>query len=177
MLAPSPTATTVSWPQPGDATELLAIVQDQAETISAQFALLHDYQDALDAAQAPPATQATGTASGTPATTLTLINVNGAILIGSSVAGVGVPSGTTITTQQSGTLGGAGVYTTNNPTTASNSVLTFTPGGLPSTWPTPQDAPTLMLLAQQQTAVIRTQTALLQHYQDVLNTSQTPPAP
>jgi hypothetical protein len=29
-------------------------------------------------------------------------------------------------------------------------------------------------LTQNQTAVIRTQNALLQHYQDVLNTSQTP---
>jgi hypothetical protein len=76
--------------------------------------------------------------------------------------------------QQSGTIGGAGVYTTSQATTAANAALTFTPGGGPSTWPTPQDALTLTLIVQQMTALLRTQTAMIQHYQDILNTSQTP---
>jgi hypothetical protein len=62
-------------------------------------------------------------------------------------------------------------------TTLTNVALSITPGSSVSTWPTPQDAPTLSLISQQQTAVLRTQNALLQQYQDLLNTSQTAPPP
>jgi hypothetical protein len=172
MLAPSPQA---NWPITGDVADLLAIVRAQMAAIADQEALLHAYQQNLNSAQAPPATTATGNSTGT--TALTLSNVVGAVLINSTVAGAGIPSGTTITAQQSGNGGGPGVYTTSVATTVSNAALSITPGGGSSQWPAPQDPPTLMLLTQQQTAIIRTQTALLQHYQDVLTTSQTPPPP
>jgi hypothetical protein len=121
----------------------------------------------------PAAGVATGTGVGT-GTSLAVSAVSGVIAINAKVAGAGVPAGTTIVSQQSGTTGGAGTYTTSQPTTVSNGPLAFTPPTLAPTWPVPQDAPTLNTLVQNQTSVIRTQTALLQHYQDVLNTSQTP---
>jgi hypothetical protein len=119
-----------------------------------------------------------GTASGTPATTLTVSAVSGGnIVIGAVVAGAGVPTGTTIVAQQSGTAGGAGVYTTSVQTTASSAALTFTPPPLVMNWPTPSDAPTLTTIQQDQTSILRTQTALIQQYQDLLNDSQTAPPP
>ncbi|HEX3524515.1 MAG TPA: hypothetical protein VHT52_20800, partial [Stellaceae bacterium] len=116
---------------------------------------------------------ALGTSTGT--TTLALANNTGVILLGSSLAGANVPAGTTLLSQQTGVPGGAGNYTTNNSTTINGTAVAITPPApTPSTWPTPTDAVTLNLLVQQQTAVLRVQTALLSHYQDVLNTSQTP---
>jgi hypothetical protein len=178
MLNVSPLATPV-WPLPGDAAELLAVVTAQAVTMTDQFAVLHDYQDALDAAQATtpkPQATGTGTASGTPATTLTVTGVTNTIVIGAIVAGAGVPTTpqTTITAQQSGTTGTNGVYTTSAPTTANGNALTFTPPPPPATWPLVQDAPTLVLLVQNQTSALRTMTTLIQNYLDILNTSQTP---
>jgi hypothetical protein len=172
MLQPAPLA---QWPITGDAPDLLAIVQAQMATVADQEALLHAYQQNLNTAQAPAATTATGTSTGT--TALTLASVVGAVLLGATIGGAGVPAATTITAQQSGTAGGAGVYTTSAVTTLAGVALTLTPSGAASTWPIPQDVATLMLLVQQQTAVIRVQTALLQHYQDVLTTSQTPIPP
>jgi hypothetical protein len=172
MLQPAPFA---QWPITGDVPDLLVIVRAQMATVADQEALLHAYQQNLNAAQAPAATTAVGTSTGT--TALTLASVAGAVLIGATIAGAGVPAGITLIAQQSGAVGGAGVYTTSAVTTLSSVSLTLTPSGGASTWPLPQDAPTLMLLTQQQTAVIRTQTALLQHYQDVLTTSQTPTPP
>jgi hypothetical protein len=151
----------------------LNIVHDQAATVAAQEVLLHAYQTDLNTAQAPPPATATGTSTGT--TALTLASVTGVVLIGSTVTGTGVPAALTITAQQSGTLGGAGVYTTSAVTTLTSAALTITPGGGPSPWPTPRDAPTLSLISQAQVASIRTQSALIQHYQDILNYSQTPP--
>jgi hypothetical protein len=168
----SPLATPV-WPIPGDVPPLLTIVQDQAETIAAQEVLLHAYQTNLNTAQASPPTTATGNSTGT--TSLTLAGVTGSVLLSAAVTGTGVPAATSIVAQQSGTPGGAGVYTTNQVTTLVNAALTITPGGGPVNWPVPQDAPTLSLISQQQTAVLRTQNALLQQYQDLLNTSQTTP--
>jgi hypothetical protein len=243
------------WPDANDATDLLAIVQAQAETIADNALLINRYQGALTAAQASPGTALVtgiGTVSGTPATTLAVTNVaGGAIVVGATVIGAGIPIGTTILNQQSGTTGGAGsytlsqaatssaaplafdpppslaiatgtgtgtsnslavtavngsivtnatvsgfgvptgtlilnqmsgtaggagTYTTSQPTTAATSPLAFAPPSAEevSPWPVPRDAPTLNTLSQNQTAVIRTQSALLQHYQDVLNTSQTP---
>jgi hypothetical protein len=121
----------------------------------------------------PTAGVATGTGVGT-GTSLAVSAVSGVIAINAKVAGAGVPAGTTIVSQQSGTTGGAGTYTTSVATTVSNGPLAFTPPALAPTWPVPQDAPTLNTLVQNQTAVTRTQAALIQHYQDVLNTSQTP---
>jgi hypothetical protein len=100
--------------------------------------------------------------------------VNGAIIAGSSIAGLGVPAGVTIVNQVSGTPGGNGTYTTSAATTAAAAPLAFTQPLTTSPWPTPRDAPTLMLIMQNQSAVTRTQAALISHYQDVLNSSQTP---
>jgi hypothetical protein len=178
VVYPAPQATS-NWPDANDAPDLLAIVEDQAETIAGQAVLIDRYQGILNAAQvSTPVTVAigTGTASGTPATTLAVSGVTNTIVVGAVVTGAGVPTSppTTIVSQQTGTTGGAGNYTTSAATTASAAVLTFTPPAPAPTWPVPQDAPTLTLLAQEQTAVLRTQSALIQHYQDVLNTSQTP---
>jgi hypothetical protein len=121
----------------------------------------------------PPPGVATGTGTAT-GTSLAVTAVNGAIITGATVAGLGVPAGTTIVNQQSGAAGGSGTYTTSVATTAAAAPLAFTPPKAASSWPTPQDAPTLMLIMQNQSAVTRTQAALISHYQDVLNTSQTP---
>jgi hypothetical protein len=118
---------------------------------------------------------ATGTGTGT-GTSLAVTAVAGTIVANATVSGLGVPTGTLIVNQMSGTAGGVGTYTTSQPTTASAAPLAFAPPGPEETmaWPTPQDAPTLTLVMQDQTAVIRTQTALVTHYQQVLNDSQTP---
>jgi hypothetical protein len=63
----------------------------------------------------------TGTGSGT---NLTASAVTGSILPGQIIAGTGVPGGTTIVSQTSGTPGGAGVYVTSGATTASTAALT-----------------------------------------------------
>ena len=177
LVTPLPFAV---WPTPGDAPDLLVIVQDQAITIDAQNALIQAYQSWLNTQQAAPvlrpAAYGNGTSSGTPATTLTVSGVTGIITIPSRVAGPGIVTvPTNIIAQQSGTTGGNGVYTTDNAMTASSAALTFTPPAQPMTWPTPIDAPTLQTIQQDQTAILRSQTALLQQYQDLLNDSQTTP--
>jgi hypothetical protein len=179
LLSPMPAAV---WPIPGDAPDLDTVVQDQAVTVAAQNTLIQAYQNWLNQQQqapAPrPAAYGNGTSSGTPATTLTVSAVTGVITVPSRVAGPGITVvPTNIIAQQSGTAGGAGVYTTDQPMTASSAALTFTPPPQPSPWPTPTDAPTLTAIQQAQTAILRTQTALIQQYQDLLNTSQTPAPP
>ena len=66
---------------------------------------------------------ATCSGSGTSLTVTTM--TSGSIAIGATVTGTGVPAGTIIVSQQSGTTGQAGVYITNQPTTASAAALTF----------------------------------------------------
>jgi hypothetical protein len=69
----------------------------------------------------------TGTGSGT---SLTTTSVSGIILVGDAVnSGSGVPAGTTIVSQTSGTPGGAGIYVTSQATTSSTAALTS--GGVP----------------------------------------------
>ena len=68
----------------------------------------------------------TGTGSGT---TLTAASVTGFIRSGDAVTGTGVPAGTTIVTQLTGTTGGAGTYQTSAATTSSSASLTS--GGIP----------------------------------------------
>lgn len=78
---------------------------------------------------APTAKAATGsdgatfTATGT-GTSLAASAVTGLISIGDTVAGTGVPAGTTIVAQVSGTTGGAGTYTTSQATTISAATAT-----------------------------------------------------
>lgn len=69
----------------------------------------------------------TGTGSGT---SLTAASVTGVIKAGDAVTGTGVPAGTTIVAQLSGTAGGAGVYQTSAATTSSSASLTS--GGIPA---------------------------------------------
>jgi hypothetical protein len=73
---------------------------------------------------APPATTATGTGTGS-GTNLTMTAVAGTIELNATVSGNGVPVGTTITAQQSGTIGGNGIYTTSLATTSVAQSLTF----------------------------------------------------
>jgi hypothetical protein len=165
----------LSWPIVADAPDLSAIVQAQAKTITDQEALLHAYQTVLNTNQTPPTTTATGTGTGT-SLVVTAVTA-GPILLGATVTGNGVPASTTVTAQTAGTPGGAGTYTTSNPTTVAAATVTFTPGGGPSPWPSVSDAPTLNIIVQDQTSIIRNQTALLQQYQDLLNASSTPAPP
>lgn len=180
--APAPAAAT-TWPIPGDVPDLNQIVDDQAAAIASQAALIDAYQGNLAAAQNPvqgPAATATATATGTQLAVSATPAITGTIVVGATItdpAGVTVPAGTTILGQISGTPGKDGVYLTSGPTTAASTVLTFTPPPTPQNWPVPQDPLTLNLIAQYQIAVLRVQSALIQHYQDLLTTSQTPAPP
>lgn len=74
-------------------------------------------------------TRASFTATGS-GTNLTTSSVTGLINVGDQLAGTGVPTGTFIVSQTSGTANGAGVYVTNNTTTSSAASLTS--GGIPN---------------------------------------------
>jgi hypothetical protein len=65
----------------------------------------------------------TFTATGT-GTSLVVTAVTGLISIGDTIAGTGVPTGTTIGAQVSGATGGAGTYTTSVATTAAAATVT-----------------------------------------------------
>ena len=66
---------------------------------------------------------ATFTATGT-GVNLVVTAVTGLISVGDTISGTGVPAGTTIIAQQSGTPGGAGTYTTSVATTAAAATVT-----------------------------------------------------
>jgi hypothetical protein len=69
-------------------------------------------------ASATGAMGATFTASGS-GTNLTVSAVTGVLTVGETLSGTGIPAGTTIVSQTSGTTGGAGVYVTSAATTIS----------------------------------------------------------
>lgn len=71
----------------------------------------------------PPDATATGNSSGSGS--LALTGVTNTVLIGATVAGAGVPAGTTIVQQVSGTPGGDGGYITSQATALSNVALTL----------------------------------------------------
>jgi hypothetical protein len=176
MLAPATTAT-LTWPIPGDAPDLRAIVEDQAATIEAQAAMIDAYQAVLNAAQNVPGTPATGTGTAT-GNQLAVSSVTGTIVKGAVITdGVTVPANTTILGQISGTPGGAGNYLTSAVTTAAATPLTFTPPDTTGAWPSLNDAPSLMTILQDQTTILRQQAALIQGYQTLLNDSETPAPP
>ena len=175
MLAPQ--QQTALWPPVSNADELETIIADQWKTIAAQEALLHDMQTVLNTAQNPPsgtAATATGNASNSTSLTVTAQAV-ALIAVGSTVNGVGVPTGTKVLGQISGTAGSNGVYLLNQAVSLTNIALTFTPPAPATTWPLPSDPATLLVISQQQTAVLRLQNALIQNYTDLLNTSETSP--
>ncbi len=74
-------------------------------------------------ASATGAIGSTFTATGA-GTNLTTSAVTGLISVGDTISGTGVPAGTTIVSQTSGTAGGAGVYVTSVATTASAATVT-----------------------------------------------------
>jgi hypothetical protein len=123
----------------------------------------------------PQSAVATGTGTAT-GTSLAVSAVNGTIVAGAAISGSGVPAATTIVSQISGTAGGAGSYTTSQATTAAAAPLAFTAPPASPSWPAAQDVATLTAVQQNQTAVLRTQGSLIQHYQDLLNASGTPAA-
>lgn len=175
MLAPAPR--TATWPAESDGPELETIIADQWKTIAAQEVLLHDFQTVLNAAQNPQPTSApTGTGTASNSTSLTVAAAaGGAIVNGATIMGGTVPTGTTILGQISGTTGGNGVYLTSAALNLSSVPLTFKPPPPATTWPLPQDPATLLTIAQQQTAILRLQSSLMQNYVDLLNTSETSP--
>lgn len=74
-------------------------------------------------ASATGAMGATFTASGS-GTNLTVSAVTGVLTVGETLSGTGIPAGTTIVSQTSGTTGGAGVYVTSAATTISAATAT-----------------------------------------------------
>lgn len=111
-----------------DEGDFFATVNGAASTNGAQvFARFSDGAAFIGAA--PAGTTATGsvgatfTATGT-ATSLAATVVTGLISIGDTIAGAGVPAGTVIMAQTAGTTGGAGTYTTSNPTTVAAATVT-----------------------------------------------------
>lgn len=75
-------------------------------------------QAAATNATATASMGATFTASGS-GTNLTVSAVTGVLTVGETLSGTGIPAGTTIVSQTSGTTGGAGVYVTSQATTIS----------------------------------------------------------
>ena len=176
MLQVNPQAIPV-WPDVSDAPDLETIVADQADTISAQAALLARYQAAIDAVRHPAPTQvATGTCTASNSTSLTVAApISGTIHIGSTIVVVaGVPAGTTVLGQISGAVGSTGVYLLSHPVTVNAALLTFTPGTVVGAWPIPTDPATLQLIQLAQAGMIRMQASLSQQYIDLLNLSETP---
>jgi len=175
MLQATPFVTAPVWPIPADGPDLQVIVWAQMKTITNQEALLHAYQGVLNNAQTTTPATGTGSSSPNPGTSVTMSNVVGSILIGATVTGTGLPTGVTVTAQTAGTISGNGTYTVSAPISAVGLTLTFTPGGGAVSWPSSTNSDDLMMIVQDQTAIIRTQTAMLQQYQDLLNVSQTQP--
>lgn len=66
---------------------------------------------------------ATFTATGT-GTSLAVTSITGYLSVGDTISGTGVPAGTTIVAQVSGTTGSNGTYTTSTATTASSATVT-----------------------------------------------------
>lgn len=179
MAFPSSNVVTASWPVPGDASSLLSIVIEQSQTIAAKAELIDSYQDALNAVQSPPAgspTTATGAITTGATTSLAVTGVSGAIVNGATVTGTANSTAPTVLGQISGAAGSDGTYLLSAPVSLTAATpLTFTPPAQAGSWPIPQDAPTLDLILQTQSSILRTQTALVQHYQDLLNQSQVAP--
>lgn len=99
---------------------LSAFAQSGQREVPAGFCSL----SSMSAAKALSACQMasfTGTGSGT---NVTVTSVTGLILAGEVLAGTGVPSGTIILGQLSGTPGGAGVYNTSSTITSNGASLT-----------------------------------------------------
>ncbi|MES2351897.1 MAG: hypothetical protein V4641_30360 [Pseudomonadota bacterium] len=93
------------------------------DAIFANYATGDVAQAAAANASATGSIGSTFTATGS-GTNLTTSAVTGLISVGDTISGTGVPVGTTIVSQTSGTTGGAGVYVTSVATTASAATVT-----------------------------------------------------
>lgn len=108
--------------------DFFATVNGQASTVGA--AVYASYLDgSIWIGAAPTGAAATGSVGSTFTATasganLTVTSVTGLISIGDTISGTGVPVGTTILSQTSGTVGGAGVYVTSVATTAAAATVT-----------------------------------------------------
>ena len=78
----------------------------------------------IDLPQGPAPQTATGTGTGS-GSNLTMATVTGGINTGDTITGTGIPANTFIVRQTSGMTGEAGVYVTNQTTTAASASLTF----------------------------------------------------
>lgn len=111
-----------------DAGEFFVTVRGAASTVNGP--VYANYADGTPVAGAAPAgTTGTGSIGATFTATaagnqLTTSAVTGLISVGDTISGTGVPAGTTILNQVSGTTGGAGVYTTSVVTTATAATVT-----------------------------------------------------
>lgn len=108
--------------------DFFAVANGQAAVPGSQvFARFSD--GAVFIGAAPAGATATGSIGATFTATATgnqlaVTAVTGLISIGDTLAGTGVPAGTTIIAQVSGTTGGAGTYTTSVATTAAAATVT-----------------------------------------------------
>lgn len=93
------------------------------DSIYANYANGNIAQAATANASATGSIGATFTATGS-GVNLTVTSVTGVITPGDTISGTGVPVGTTIVSQTSGTTGGAGVYVTSVATTAGAATVT-----------------------------------------------------
>lgn len=111
-LYATPVPYTITFTVPTPIQILFNVVLVNNPNLPSNFAAL--VQNALIAA-ATGATGATfiGNTIG-PSTLVTVTNVVGSIGIGSIISGVGIPANTTIVSQTSGTIGGAGTYIISN---------------------------------------------------------------
>lgn len=93
------------------------------DSIYANYANGDVAQAAAANASATGSMGATFTASGS-GTNLSVSAVTGVLSVGETLSGSGIPAGTTIVSQTSGTTGGAGVYVTSQATTISAATAT-----------------------------------------------------
>jgi hypothetical protein len=127
-MKPNSAAGTVFFTSNGNQARVNFTTYDKADAaMYAQLLYLNGYP--AHASGACPAGSTVGTFTGTGSgtnLTVTALNAGGFLWPGYIVAGTGVPVGTVIVSQTSGTPGGAGVYVTDNATTSSGDALTVT---------------------------------------------------
>lgn len=110
--------------------DFFATIKGGSASTGNNDAVYANYADgSINIASAPSGFSATGSVGATftatgAANQLTVTAVTGLISVGDTISGTGVPAGTTILNQVSGTTGGAGVYTTSNNTTAAAATVT-----------------------------------------------------
>lgn len=127
-MKPNSAAGTVFFTSNGNQARVNFTTYDKADAaLYAQLLYMNGYP--AHASGACPAGSTVGTFTGTGSgTNLTVTNINagGFLWPGYILTGAGVPAGTKIVSQTSGTKGGDGVYVTDNVTTSTGDTLTAT---------------------------------------------------